>query len=255
MSSPDSKTVNALLFLIIILLFNGCKKEEEPLKLNTLSRNMTTGETFRLNITPGIAGCVFESENELIASVSYEGIITANHIGEIHILVSYPEKGFSAKCKVTVAPKYLMFREPYLGFGDGRQNIILYETRYYYAEDNSTIIYAGENSSIYAVYYFLENSSYATSACLIPSGVADQLFNYLGERYVLLVSDDQFTTMKTTDSKTMIGIEPGIQIYSQTYYAIYYAPYPDSKSDIFKSKSDWIKGRFSNARRHAFIRK
>jgi len=236
------KISKALLLLFIISCFASCKKADEPLSLKTTSANLTSTKTFKLNVSPGTSGCVFESENEYIASVSSSGLITAHLLGETNITVNNIEKGFSAKCKVTVQPEHSLYKEPYLNFGASRIGIRDYETRYLYQEDDTSLIYVGENSSIIGVFYILDYEDYYECMCLVSAANPDLFEDFISERYYLLDTDNEFRTLMTPDSKTLIGIESGITIDSDPFYVVYYVPYPDSKSkEIFKQKSDWIK--------------
>lgn len=242
MHKPILKISKALLFLFIITGFAGCKKADEPLSLKTTTANLTNTKTFKLNVTPSASGCIFASENEYIASVSSSGLITAHLLGETYITVSNIEKGFSAKCKVTVQAEHLIYKEPYLDFGLTRKGIKDYETRYLYQEDDTSIIYIGENNSIVAVFYLMDFSEYYESICLISAANPVLFEDFISERYYLLETDNEFRTLMTPDSTTLVGIESGITIDSDPFYAVYYVPFPTFKSkDIFKKNSDWIK--------------
>jgi hypothetical protein len=242
---PIPKISKALLFLFIISGFAGCKKADEPLSLKTTTANLTSTKTIKLNVTPNASGCIFESENEYIATVSSTGLVTAHLLGETYITVSNSEKGFSAKCDVTVLAEHLLYKEPYLDFGLSRKGIKDYETRYLYQEDDTSIIYIGENESIVGVFYILDNADYYECICLVSAANPDQFEDFISERYYLLETDNEFRTLMTPDSKTLIGIESGITIDSEPFYAVYYVPFPTSKSkDIFKKNSHWIKPYF-----------
>jgi hypothetical protein len=245
MYRPIPKISKALLFLFIISCFASCKKADEPLSLKTVSANLTSTKTIKLNVTPSASGCVFESENEYIASVSSTGLITAHLLGETYINVSNTEKGFSAKCKVTVQADHILYKEPFLDFGITRKGIKDYETRYLYQEDDTSIIYIGENSSIVAVFYQMDYTEYYESICLVSAADPVQFENFISERYYLLETDNEFRTLMTPDSKTLVGIESGITIDSDPFYAVYYIAFPTSKSkEVFKQNSEWIKTYF-----------
>jgi hypothetical protein len=233
----------ALLILFIMLCLAGCKKADEPLNLRTTFANLTSEMTFKLDVTPNISGCIFESENEYIATVSSSGLITAHLVGETHITVTNIGKGFTAKCKVTVQPEHNFYKEPYLLFGVSRKGIKDYETRYLYEEADTSLLYVGENSSIIAVFYYLADAVYYESVCLVSADYPDRFEDFISERYYLLDTDNEFRTLMTPDSKTLVGIESGIIINSDPFYAVYYVPFPTSKSnELFKPGSDRIKG-------------
>lgn len=237
-----SKILETLSLLIIISCFAGCKKADEELVLKTTTANITSMQTFKLVVSPDINGCEFESENELIASVSSTGLITAHLVGETHIMVNNPARGFASKCSVTVQPEHVLYKDPYLLFGNTKKNIKDYETRYLYLEDDSTLIYVGENSSIAAVFYYLESAAYIESTCLIPATNTAQFEDFIAERYYLLDTGDDFRILMTPDSTTLVGVESGITLESGTYFAVHYIAYPTFKTNgVFKVNSDLIK--------------
>jgi hypothetical protein len=168
--------------------------------------------------------------------VSSSGTITANKVGETYIDVKNVNKGFSAKCKVTVNPLYSMYREPYLIFGKSKTDIKSYETRSIYQEKDSSIMYTGENSYIAALVYIFHKSGYSSSSALIAVGNESLFANYLAERYVSISTSDPILMM-TTDNKILVGIS----VYSISYYMITYVPKPTTKSNLSsKSNSELI---------------
>lgn len=242
MNTTVEKIRKALFCLFIIACCAGCKKADEELALKTVTANLTKNQTLKLKIVPDINGCLFESENELIASVSSTGVITGNLIGDTHIIVTNPEKGFTAKCSVTVLPLSLLFREPYLIFNSHKKEIKDYEVRYLYGENDSLLIYVGENSSVAAVYYYLPSALYKECDCLMFSEYPTMFENFISERYYLLDTQDNFRTLMTPDSTVLVGIDSDIVIDSETFYGLFYIRFPDLKgSRDFKGGYDWKK--------------
>ncbi len=108
---------NVLLLLFILTCLAGCE-EKEKFSLNATEIILHRKQTFTL-FDPAYAGkCVCTSENENIASISGDGVITGELVGETNIRVKNTEEGFDGICKVIVNPQYEMYREPYLYFGN-----------------------------------------------------------------------------------------------------------------------------------------
>ncbi len=215
-------------FLIIIFSTEGCNKEE-VLSLNTVEITLKPNQTFNLIVSPNASGCVFKSENDNIAEVYSSGLINARLVGVTNIVVTNTDKGYLAKCKVTVTPEYEMFREPYLVFGRPKSSIKSYETRQIYQENDTSIYYSGENPSIEGLMYSFENSAYTSCICDIPRDQLSLLENYLSERYVYVgYVDNNLIARKTTDNKTYVVI----QIYSSTEILVYYFPKTTAKNGI-----------------------
>jgi hypothetical protein len=210
--------------------------------LKTTSATLTSTKTFQLKVSPNTTGCIFESQNEFIATVSSSGLITANLVGETNIIVTNDAEGFIAKCKVTVIPEHLLFQEPYLIFDSQKEDIMDYETRILYEESDTSLLYAGENSSITALIYFFDESLYYECDCLIPANEPEDFEAFIAERYFFLETDNEVRYFMTPDSKTIVVVESGIEIDSDTYYFLYYFAYPTSKSkEIIRSKSKIIR--------------
>ena len=214
----------------------GCKKEE-VLSLNTSEITLKPNQTFNLVVSPDASGCVFTSGNDNIAVVFSSGLIEARLVGVTNIVVTNA-KGYNVICKVTVTPEFTMYREPYLVFGRPKSDIKSYETRQIADENDSTILYAGGNSSIESLIYSFNNSAYTSCICVIPFNQLNLLENYLAERYVYIgyIGDDKVGRL-TTDGKTFVVT----QFFSSSEIMVYYFPKTTSKNGIgleFNSELD-----------------
>jgi hypothetical protein len=239
------KTKNAIticiVFFIIIICLTECKKDKDSFSINATEITLKRNQTFNLVVSPDASGCVFESENDYIATVSSSGVITAQLVGETYIVVKIDEKDFTDKCKVTVTPEYQMYREPYLIFGKPKANVKSYETRYLLLEDDITLFYLGENSYIDYLLYTFEKSAYSISCCLIPISYVKLLTDYLEERYVPVYTTDSLSIMMTADSKTTVGMSQSTIIGTE-YFMIIYFPDPDSKNSVsLILNTEWVK--------------
>ena len=244
--------------LCIAFLFIGCsKKNESGLKLEQTKISIVAGETQTLTITPNIDGCIFESENSSIASVSSAGVVKGLIVGETIIKVTNKTNNFSAKCKVTVTPQYQMYREPYLNFGASAGQIKSYETRELISETTTGIVYGGENSRVKFVVYLLENSKYKSAGVYVPysSSNTDLLVNFMCERYIVDVYDDDIIFL-SIDEKIGGGItvsyNSGQYYYVVIYFEIDFSGYARSKysdniiMDHVREQFESIKPEFQN---------
>lgn len=239
MKTRNSIGLNVLLLFVLFTFLAGCKKEES-LSLNVTETTLNSNQTFNLVVSPDASGCVFTSEDENVAEVSSTGVITPHIVGVTNIVVSNTEKGFSAKCKVTVTPVYSMYREPYLVFGKSKSDIKAYETRQISSETETAIIYTGENSKITAVAYAFETSKYNGCVCGIPSSQASLLGDFLAERYIYVgTTDDDIIAMRSLDGKILIGVE----VYSLSTIMVYYFP-NDSKNGLNSNSCSELKEMF-----------
>lgn len=222
-----------LFFIAAICLttFFGCEKDKDvelPLTLKSTSTTLTSSQTFNITVTPDTVGCTYESENDLIASVSTNGLITAKRVGETSIVVKNIKKGFTSKFKVTVTPKYSMYKEPYLVFGSTATAIKSYEKRKLNTEDAITLMYDGENAQIMGVGYAVENSIYKLAICAIPKDYPELLLNYLRERHQYIGVLDGDFYFKSIDNKTAIKVD----FFTNSYIAVWYFQYTDTSTGV-----------------------
>lgn len=202
---------------ISMVALTGCQEEYS---VNTKSVSISSDGSYSLVVTPSDNGWTFESNNDLIASVSSTGLITANYVGNTSIVIKNAANNFTATCSVTVTPKYTMYREPYLNFGATKSNVKAYETRSLYKEETGSLTFLGENSLITSAIYLFENSKLVCSGAQIPTSYASLLGSFCGERYVYLyTSEDNIITMISPDYKMIVGIEV-VDIYD--IYVVYF---------------------------------
>lgn len=201
-----------LLGMVGILIFSSCSKDDNEF-MPTLDKNeviLYTEETIKLSYSGG--DCIWNSDNSLIASVE-NGVVTANHVGETLVRAN------DATCKVIVKPRYTKYYEPYMEFGDGKNNVKQYMSRYEIrSENNNQLIYDGENGIQYYLYTF-ENEKLNASGFAANLSENSYLINYITERYVPVSQEGATFTFVSPD--TQIGI--GVQI-NLSYIIVGYVP-------------------------------
>ena len=208
-----------ILFSLLIVILCGCSKDEEDVySVNVKATSIEASETFALVVSPNVEGWTFKSDNDLIASVSSNGLIKANYVGETNITVINAKKGFTSNCKVTVTPKYLMYRDPCLDFGATKATVKAYEKRTFDSETSTTLFYLGENSTLEVVMYMFENSVFTGASTLVPIAYSSLLSEYCAERYLYLGTSDDIIMMISPDYKTAVGLT----VYSTSYLMTIY---------------------------------
>lgn len=95
--------------------FTSCGDDENPqeIYLNTNSAAISYHQTQTLTATE--KNCNWSSDNEFVATVDKDGVVTANHVGEATITAE--KNGVSASCKVTVVATNTAFTLPVLDWG------------------------------------------------------------------------------------------------------------------------------------------
>lgn len=218
-----------LIFTLITALLSGCKKDDSSvMNLQTKELSLYSGERGTLQITPKSKECSFVSDNPLIASVSSAGEVKGITVGEAYITVSNTTENFSAKCKVTIRPKYSMYKEPYMGFGSSKATVKSNESRTLASETTDGLLYNGENRYIEKVVYTFENSKMSAVGCLISNTYASLLGDYLAERYVFVDADIAKNRIYYISPDQKIAVV--LEVVSVSYSLVGYGAVTSSKS-------------------------
>ena len=225
-------------FAIILSSVTGCKKKGAvKITLNTTEISLKVNESSTLVVSPSINNVVFTSDNDTIAEVFATGEIVARLVGETNIIATNIESGARAICKVTVIPSVSMYKEPFLVFSTPKLSIKTYETRELNLENDSTILYNGENSFLDSLTYSFKNAAYTSCICVVPADKVGLLGSYLGERYAYIGSIAyDLIARKTTDGKTFVVT----QTFSDTELLVYYFPRSASGSKSALSQNSEI---------------
>lgn len=190
--------------LLIFVIFLGCKEEiEYTLSPTSVSINAT--DTYDLKVLPASDNWTFNTDNKWIATVSTQGVITANRVGTTNIVVKNSDNNYLAKCKVTVLPNYSMYKDPYLTFGVSKSTVKSYEKRSLYSENTDNLIFNGENATLTNLVYSFESSKLTGVGSLVPTTYSSLMGSFLAERYIYVGESDDILIFITPDYKIVIG--------------------------------------------------
>lgn len=154
--------------------------EEALIMLEETSATLHYGETYQIN-----AECespiTYSSEDEYYASVSEEGLVTANFVGATTINL---ESEFDAQTfEVTIEPVSNLYPEPEIEIGESKESII---ERFGepFAETEETIGYQdySDNTTMLMV-LFDENDLVENYALILDVELEEELETFLSERY------------------------------------------------------------------------
>ncbi|TCO87683.1 Ig-like protein group 2 [Bacteroides heparinolyticus] len=121
------KTLFVIMAVVLPLVFSACSSggneidTSDVITLNKSEVELLHNETFQLKISGNNNRLVFEVENENIAKVDENGLITGNVKGETNVVVKAGKS--SAKCSVKVNTSVNDIREPYFLFGKGYDEV------------------------------------------------------------------------------------------------------------------------------------
>lgn len=173
------KKSSLLIIVILCVLCSGCFKQ--PIKLPDYEISLYKDKSYMIP-APAHSHYEYHSLNKFCASVSTDGLILANHVGETDILVSnnYDEK----KIHVTVEPTYMLYTEPYINFGENRNAI---KARYGtpYQENANAAIFPYKREGFALMVTFDQNNQVVSYVVVVPNNYYTDLALFLFERYEL----------------------------------------------------------------------
>ncbi|MCC8088871.1 MAG: Ig-like domain-containing protein [Rikenellaceae bacterium] len=222
-----------LLTFLFLLLVVSCKKDDKepdiPVvsdpKLNHTSYSLKVPNTVQLTLTEGtIENLKWSSDDNFVATVSDNGLVTAQHVGTTIIRAN------ELSCKITVSAQYAYYIELVTDWGMSVEDIMVpYKTPYDYEIDGNFMY----------LYYYM-NNQYAPSlrfgfyynelwisSILFDINYEENLWEFINERYkcIILPEDSEsgsatFLINADTESKatTVICIDQYVSDYLQVDY-------------------------------------
>lgn len=192
----DMKILILPLF-IGILLSCSTSKDEEPMDnviaLSETSIELDFEEEFVLDASFNREGYsesdfLWESDNEDIASISFNGTVKGERVGTATITVKTSDGAFSSSCEVLVNPTNFLYEEPLLDFGQSLNFVKSNESRIIEAEVENALLFEGENLNVRNVMYTFENNAYNSSIVMLANteSVIDEASSFLEQRYEYL---------------------------------------------------------------------
>lgn len=172
----------------------------------------------------------WSSSNDFVASVSSEGIITANHVGTCEIIASSGRQ--SAKCTINVEPIYTTYTDPLVKWGASKSDVKAYEKRTLVQEQTNTLTYKIDKGAVKGLQYNFENGKLSSVMVLIDheynTSIATEMAEFLKERYRVIsvsASESYFSDGNDKSSSSTLVI---VQIDPSGYRGtmlVYYLPY------------------------------
>lgn len=205
--------------------FVSCSDDDDDdssFKLPPESVSFNQGDNQQMAADDGRA-LTWSVDDEFVATIDDDGLLTGCHVGETNI-VAVDSKGGKACAKVVVEPKYNLYTEPCIQWGDTKEQVKGLDKRELLDEDDNTILLKADGSADYVLYTFEDGGLKAVSI-LIGTSYTKASVNFLFERYEYLGYADDIYVF--TDRK---GLSVLVQVYSAKYIMILYCKDPSSKS-------------------------
>ena len=205
------------------LLFVGCSKDDDGIKLSKTEVTLHFGEEYQIDVETD-ASLTFESENEYHAVVSENGLVSALFVGETNVIVS--DGRSSATLRVIVIPQSNLYDEPYLEWGDSMANVAKF-CGTPDATESDALIYMYPSQSVDMLSYMFENDKLDSVGVMVKVRYASELAKYLAERYLPVTNTQQagyvfVNGLKPESVTMMIAMKQ-----SGNYFMVIYVPYTD----------------------------
>ncbi len=218
----------------LIVSFNSCDKDDVDLiSLSVTEKTLNFEDEYQIEAT-SVSPITYSVENEYNAEVSETGLVTARFVGETNILLENAQD--KNTFKVIVEPKYNLYPEPNVEFGDTKSSIIA-QFGSDYTATTSVIGYTDYSSAAPIVMFMFDTNNKLTSyAIMVKSFYSSTLADFLTERYLIVGEEDGvflFLNGLDTTSATMVI---GLELYNISYWMVKYIPNTSStKSSKIKN--------------------
>lgn len=224
-----------LVFIVIpIVIFNSCNKDDKDLiSLNISEKILNFGDEYQIEATSNSV-ITYTVESEYSAKVSETGLVTARFIGETNISLENAED--KKIFKIIVEPKYNLYPEPDVEFGDTKSSIIA-QFGSDYIEVESAIGYTDYSIAAPMIMFSFDNDNTLSGYSVLVSSVYfSTLVNFLTERYLIISADDDLSVFINGLSTTTATTSIGVTLYDISYWMVLYIPM-STKSSTIKSAS------------------
>ncbi len=175
-----------VLLSFAVLLFFACSddnKEKSNEKLNKSELTLKPGESFQLTVSNVVHDVEWSSDNPFTATVNRNGVVHSHRVGEARIHAN------DQVCRITVHPQYDLYRDPFMGWGASRSDLLsrLGEPDY---EDDVFMDYFLENQSATNISYQFSRDRLIASSVFLSYRHTVELGAFLSERYAAVEFPD-----------------------------------------------------------------
>lgn len=231
-----------ILSAIVVLAFlsMSCKKDE---KINLLSTEISLYHLDKCSIqATSSLPITYTSSNEFHAKVNTAGLVEGRYVGKTTIKLMTDND--IRYVNVTVKPKYNLYSEPNIQFGESKSSII----NKFGEPDNttSTGVYAYNMVGMFnyiLMIIFDDNDKVETYAIAVSSDLTSTLSSFLSERYMFIHYDNSkywYVNGLTPQTTTKYIVN---YLMNVNYWVVLYMPFNTEKnnkdidkiSEVFKS--------------------
>lgn len=174
--------------------------------MNTVSISGKAGDSATIEVSPP-DGVTFSVADPFYASVSTEGKVTLNKVGETTINVS--SRHGRASVPVTVIPRYNLFPDyaPLIGRPEDEFRAGAIVPTISYADDGYVKVYKDFDVCASAVSVYIKFGKIANIAVLTPLKYSAELGHHLGERYDVMGQYNGVNVLWNKDATVSITVQ------------------------------------------------
>lgn len=227
------KTKLLLSAMVLSLAFVGCSKDDDGDDIITLKDTQKVlhyGDTYQIE-AQSRASVSYASEDEFHATVSETGVVTAKHVGETKVRVS--NGTYRADLNVIVTPKYAIYPEPNVKFGDSQSAVkeaMGGDKNTPSKQDETTLIYDNSSSAAPRIgFLFDDNGMLTTYSVYVKVNASDHLADFMTERYSFMGEKDDVIFFVNSLEAYNASMLIGMQLSGLTYWQITYIDYSKQK--------------------------
>jgi|GEM_PF-4717824 len=176
---------NLLLLIVLMAALGGCSFAEDktPVSVEVGAVELLPGETHAIVASGGKEGHLFSSLDPFVATVSKDGVITAQRVGETKVFAM--TAGSNAPVRVTVNPSSLLYEKPITDWKLEKQELIDSIGREPHHVSGEIMYYDDpDNPAVEWTKYFTNLDTLRNSEVVVRKLYTDEMLVYLSERYV-----------------------------------------------------------------------
>ena len=213
----------------LVLLTMSCKKDE---KINLISTEISLFhlDTCSIQATSSFP-ITYTSDDEFHAIVDAAGLVEGRYVGETKIkLVTDNDIKY---VNVTVKPKYYLYNEPDIQFGESKSSII---NKFGQPDNVSSSVVSYNMVGIFnyiLMVLFDDNDNVEAYAISVSSDLSSTLSSFLSERYMFIHYENSkfyFVDGLTPETITKYIVN---YLMNVNYWVVAYMPYTSEKSNKY----------------------
>ena len=210
-----------LVFIAILIITSNSCKEEDVITLNITEKTLNYDDEFQIEAGSNSL-ITYSVQNEYHASVSETGLVKAQYVGVTNIILENAEDRKTVK--ITVEPRYNLYPEPNVYFGESKSSIIS-KFGWDYVESESAIAYENYATSAPIIMFTFDDFDKLSGyAIMVNTLYSSTLADFLMERYLVAGIDNDvyyfINGLSIASATTAIMLE----LYNVSYWMVLYVP-------------------------------